>query len=234
MLRRFLIKYVTPIVWRSSPRRLASAVRRFSDVEADSGWQALQLLHLCDDPKKRAVFFALALEESAHARMFRNAALEIDPDVERRWAAPERATLYDEKKGLAAAVADITVNEIAVYKEFGDYADCARSAPRLRAIFEKIKTDEAGHGDDADGLLADLTQDAAALRAQLRKAERRRFFRVYMSGSKVVGEHVIGLLLRATFFLFGWMPAIFGRAGAGRAVTNGARQVLRDEIRAGR
>ena len=215
-MRRMLIRWLTPLAWRSGDARLARAIRRFADVEADSGWQALQLLYGVDDPALKAEFFEIALEESAHSRMFRQLALELDRDVERGWMPPGREALFaaDATDGVVRAVADLMVNEQGVYGEFADYARASRR-PRLAAIFARIREDEAGHGDCAGDMLAKMCGDRAQAQRALRHAGRRRFWRNYMAGSKAIGGAMMGLLLRAAFLALGG----FGRAFSGRAAS---------------
>ena len=80
-MRRMLIRWLTPLAWRSGDARLARAIRRFADVEADSGWQALQLLYGVDDPALKAEFFALSgrLLKSCRYEEFRELAGRVRP-----------------------------------------------------------------------------------------------------------------------------------------------------------
>lgn len=223
-MRRMLIRWLTPLAWRSGDARMARAIRRFADVEADSGWQALQLLYGVDDPALKAECFEIALEESAHSRMFRQVALELDRDVERGWQPPGREALFDPGTvdGAVNAVADLMVNERGVYGEFSDYARASRH-PRLAAIFARIREDESGHGDCAGDMLARLCADRAQAHRALRRAGRRRFWRNYMAGSKAVGGAMMGLLLRVAFFALGGL----GRAFSGRDASAAEAQAPR-------
>ncbi|MBN8212935.1 MAG: ferritin-like domain-containing protein, partial [Xanthomonadales bacterium] len=207
-----LIRWLTPLAWRTGDARLARAIRRFADVEADSGWQALQLLHAVDVPALKAEFFAIALEESAHARMFRQVALGIDRDIEQAWQSPGREALYSKRTGMIPAVADLMVSEEGVYGEFADYAR-ATHHPQLVATFARIRDDEAGHGESAGEMLMRLSSGRADPRRALRHARWRRFGRNYMAGSKAIGGTVMGLLLRIAFYALGG----FGRVFSGRA-----------------
>lgn len=209
-MRRMLIRWVTPLAWRSSNRRLARSIRRFADVEADSGWQALQILYAVDDPRLKAELFEIALEEAAHARMFRKIALEFDPAVEHSWQPQSRESLYSKQRGAAAAVADLVVSEKAVYEEFSDYARATRDQ-RLISVFARIREDECEHGECADEILNRLTRGPDQTRHELRAARRRRFMRNYLTGSKMIGSVIIGGLLRAAFFAFGWGGRLLGR-----------------------
>jgi rubrerythrin len=215
-MRRMLIRWLTPLAWRSGDARLARAIRRFADVEADSGWQALQLLYGVDDPALKAECFEIALEESAHSRMFRQVALALDREVERGWQPQGREALFDPgaADGAVNAVADLMVNERGVYAEFSDYERATRH-PWLIAVFARIREDESEHGDCAGDMLAQLCGDPSLARRALRRAGRRRFRRNYMVGSKAVGGAMMGLLLRVAFFALGG----FGRAFSGRGAS---------------
>ena len=210
-MRRPLIRNLTPMFWRRGGPHLARALRRFSEVEADSGWQALQFLYASDSAVLRARLFEVALEEVAHARMFRAVARLVHEFPAEETILTRRESLYSERAGIAAALADLQVNETAVYKEFEDYAR-ATDDQRVIEIFASIREDESHHGKCADSLLAEVLPDARARRSALRRARLRRAWRNYNVAAKAFSGGVMCLLLWISFFGLG----LFGGTVHGR------------------
>lgn len=202
LIRPLLIKSLTRFSWSINRRRLASSVRRFADVEADSGWQALQLVRRCEAPELRGELLEMALEESAHARLFRNCALEFDPAVDQFWVPAGRKSLYTDKGGVLLALAEMMVSEKAVYKEFDAYL-AASNDPRLSKVFETVRADEVSHGSTIDELLLRLAPDRRHLDRVTRRARLKRTLALVSAAAKAVAEAVIKALLGFLYLVFG-------------------------------
>lgn len=207
-VRAFLIKCFTRASWRASPRRLALSLHRFSKVESDSGWQALNLLYHTDDQELQAALFKIAVEEAEHAELFHNLAQQIDPQAKSFVALEERMDLFAENdRSVLSTLADISVSESAVHDEFDKYGQATENEA-VKKLFEQIKEDEADHGDDTSEILMRVAGSNDAARSAMRSASFRRMWRNYGFVSKGFGSFMISIITTAFYWLFG-LPAFF-------------------------
>ena len=219
-MRAFLIKYFTRASWGSNPRRLALSLHRFSQVEADSGWQALNLLYRTDDVDLQAELFKIAVEEAEHAELFRNLAQKIDPQARAFLAQRERMDLYAAYGSVLKTLADISVSEMAVHDEFDKYGKATDNAD-VKALFEKIKEDEADHGNDTFDTLRRVAGDEKSFRSALRSASHQRMWRNYGFVSKGFGNFMMSILTSLFYWSLGFLVLLFsgGRGVARQDVT---------------
>lgn len=207
-IRRFTIRHATSASWRSRPSSLARALRRFADVEGDSGWQAMQLVQASKDPAIRAAFFGIALEEAAHAEWFREAALVTCADIEAGWELRGRKSLCPKGCDLALAMAEMEINERIVYLEFLDYA-AATTHPHVRELFERVRADEAGHSDASRGAANRAGDNPSA--QLLRRAHARRLQRTLSALSRAVGDVFAQAFLLLIYGVLGGLSWLIGR-----------------------
>ena len=208
-MRLWVIQHVTPRIWRNAPHKFARAIRRFADVEADSGWQALQIAQTSRNPKIKALFLKMAIEEAHHASLFRQAALELNPDVESGWPTPERKALIKTAPSLAAAVAEISLNEQSIFREFESYKKACPNQ-KVKGIFDQIAEDEASHGSESEqSLMTLIDSDDAQFRRYLSQAKRKRWGRNLSVFSRFLGQFVFSFWLLCVYFVVGLVVAPF-------------------------
>ncbi len=221
MLRKLLIKYVTPRLWRASNWRLANAMRMFSEVEADSGWQALQIAYTTNSSELHAQLLSMAIEEAAHARHFRRLSDKINDERPKIIPVVSRKAIISNHGDVAAALAEVSLNEQEIFREFELYAS-ASGRPDVAAVFARIAQDEQSHADDTGDLICDLMGgDEEKTAVLFRSARRRRRFRLLTTVSEKIGN----------FFFFIWSTLIYLFFGFPTAVLLGFSRAIRNPMR---
>lgn len=203
--RRLLIRFVTPLAWRLSERRMIAALQEFSLIEKDSGCQLLNAMdHICD-PQVKAGLFQHVLEEFHHADLFAGTCLEL-ARAPLETPVITRDSLIDPAAGeetVVDFVSYVHVGESAVNADFEAYSEMPVDA-RIRAVFRAVRADEANHEVDSRALLGSLLGgDNARLRRALRQAGRKRMWRSYVLSMRALGELPLALILGALYFLAG-------------------------------
>ncbi|MDE2490385.1 MAG: hypothetical protein KGM24_06025 [Elusimicrobia bacterium] len=201
MLRRWLARRVTPLIWKLSPRREAAAMREYGIIEKDSGCQILDALDLVAEPAARAQLFQQVLEEFHHADLFEGACRELS-------SAPvptpivTRDALVGENPGPSALldlIAYVHVGEAAVDLDFQAYATAPLKAPIARA-FALARADEHHHVADSRRMLEPFAAGRSLSRV-LWKARLLRGWRAYLKAMRGVGQVPLGALLSVLYVL---------------------------------
>lgn len=203
MLRELMIRTLTAMSWRSSRRRLALALHRFSLVEADSAWQMLQALRDTRDPIFRAKLFGNALEEVHHAALFAGLARQyadqpLPPQRDRR----ER--LYHPARGMAEFEAYHFIGEANVLQEFLSYSRAAGDEQTKR-MFLEIRGDEVEHQKLALAELKVLVGSRHGVRKLLWRVRCKRGYREWIRFGTVIGDIVSAGILATIYFVAGPM-----------------------------
>jgi len=204
-LRGLLIRLLTRLSWATSRRRMARGITRFSQVEADSGWQMLRALDAVDNVESRARLFNNALEEVHHSALFRELAHHYS-DEPPPPATQERIQLFNPKEGMIEFSAWHYVGEADVYRDFLAYAHATRE-PRIRDTFLVIRGDEKEHQALALAELQRLTGSPRNARRLIRKVRIIRAYQAWMRFSKGVGNIVSSFVLAIVFIGVGWIFA---------------------------
>lgn len=199
LLRRGIVRILTPMSWRASDERLAKSLNRFSQVEADSSWQMLQALDANTDREFKAELFNNALEEVHHAALFGKLAREFS-NVPPSLSAPHRQQLFDPEAGMLEFEAFHFVGETEVYDQFYAYAKAAHR-PTVREMFLQIRGDEEEHQKLAYRELVKLSGSEKAAGKLIRRVRRRRLYEAWMRFSTALGDKMSGVLLSVLFFL---------------------------------
>jgi hypothetical protein len=199
MLRKLAIRALTRLSWGTSSKRLAAAMRRFAEVEADSAWQLLQAIEATPSVALQARFFGNALEEVEHAALFsrlaRAHAATVPP-----LAAPRRRQIFDPAKGLAAFSAYLYVGEGEVYEQFFSYASAARGDD-VRRTFLAIRGDEGDHQAHAWRELVELAQSETRARKLARRARLSRLYDGWLRFGKRLGVLPAFVILSVVYFI---------------------------------
>lgn len=201
MVRRWLARHLTPLVWKLAPRRRARAMREYSLIEKDSGCQILDALGLVADPKTRAELFQQVLEEFHHADLFENACREL-ADAPVGTPVVTRDSLLAPGAGpeaLLDLVAYVHVGEAAVDEDFGEYAGAPIDREIARA-FARARADERQHVADSYRLLGRFDGGKPGrARWALFKARALRAWRTYVRAMRAIGEVPLAAVLTALY-----------------------------------
>jgi hypothetical protein len=185
---------------------LSKTLLRFSQVEADSGWQLLQVLPQLENARSRAHFFHNALEEEHHAWLFAQLAQRYA-----RFPLPlqrdGRLSLYVPGEDLDQFRAYHAVAEKQAYDDFVAYAAAIRD-PRVRDVFERIREDEEGHHEGAIDAWAAAGEARGRVRSLLRRARIRRYYEAWLRGSRRLAALTSGLVLAFLYLAAGPFLAI--------------------------
>lgn len=203
-LRRVLIRFLTPIVWRVSKARKLDALQEFSDTELDSGWQCLLAMDAVQDPKVKADLFQHCLEEFFHAEMFFSLLVSLSDAPRKRPAfAREMLLRSQDPDAFLAFLVQVYVGETEINRDFQAYGESGIEEP-IRALFCRIKGDEEAHEEDSWKLLVRLAGNKFwKLRWYLFRAHALRAWRRYKGAMQTIGNLVLYLNLSAIYFLLG-------------------------------
>jgi len=211
VLRKSIIRLCLPIIWRTSERRIAQALQRFSVTEVDSAWQSLYAMKGTRDPKLRAKLFQHALEEMQHGALFGQMALSYS-DTLPPIPLPERNPLYDPAKqddGLLSFYAHEYVGESIICDEFDSYQAAAPRAD-IKNLFSHVKRDEIGHATYTSHALKELAKDPWTRRRAVLKARFKRLKEGWLRFSKSLGEFPPIFFIGAIYYVSG--PLLWRRA----------------------
>ena len=209
-LRRLVIRTAMPMSWRLRRGRAAAALSEFAATEADSGWQFLRAMDCLPSPAHRALMFHNLLEEREHAAGFDALVKALPGGGAERAPAPREALLTGEAD-LPEFLAYAYAGELDISLEFGSFARAAGSVPAARALFDAIRVDEDGHHHTLWRALQEAVPDEAEAQALVRKARRRRIWKVWLKFSKRIGDAFLGLWLTLVYAVFGLLLVIPSR-----------------------
>ncbi len=216
--RHWVIRHLTPRVWRLWPARRQAALMEFSAIERDSGQQLRQCMDLTQDPALRGYLFQHVLEETFHGELFEDLARSTADKHPIRHVLPREELIAPDSPSddIRAFFSTVHVGEAAVNADFRVYAQ-AVADPATRGIFRVAGEDEARHEADTDRVLLQLCGTPASARSEARLAWRRRWWTLYVDAMHRVGLVPLTLLLGGTYLLLGWLavPALRRRLRLG-------------------
>jgi len=203
--RHFLIKYLTPIVWKLSEKRKLAALQEFSDTELDSGWQSLYALEKVEEPKAKAELFQHSLEEFFHADMFANLLHSYANAPLNRSVFAREAILKSDssRESILDFLVQVYVGESEINQDFLVYAETKVDAP-IRDLFHRIKKDEEGHEEVSWDLILTYAEGKLwkvrwiVLRKRLDHAWKR-----YVKFTQIIGNFMLGINLALIYLLVG-------------------------------
>lgn len=206
MLRKFVIIFITPLMWRFFPKRKIMALQEFSTIEKDSGCQLLWSLELTRDPKDRAFIFQHVLEEFFHAEVFEDISLHYATGYLPKTVSA-REILVD-KKSTPAQVWDFFsyahVGEAGVNRDFTYYSK-ANLDKKISAVFLRVSIDEANHIYGTKEILQSMTKNKKVLfKWLIFKSTVKRKFKQIESSTRFVGDAVLSFILILIYFVFGY------------------------------
>ena len=209
--RHWIIRHLTPRIWRLWPGRRQAALMEFSAIERDSGQQLRQCMDLTPDPALRAYLFQHVLEETFHGELFEDLARSKADRHPIRHVLPREELIAPDSppEEIRAFFSTVHVGEAAVNADFRVYAE-AVDDPATRGIFRVAGEDEGRHEADTDHVLAQLCDSPDQARREARQAWRRRWWTLYVDAMHRIGLIPLTFLLGGTYLGLGWLavPAL--------------------------
>lgn len=209
MLRFLTIRFITPIVWKMSKKAKITALKEFSLIEKDSGYQILSTLDTIHDPSYKIHFFNQALEELSHAQMFYRLANSykintIIPILERK-------DILNSKENIDILnfYTYLCIGENSINKQFKWYRSNLLDS-KIRKIFKQISEDEEKHGSESLKILQQFSQEK---KLPFHSTIIRNRFRYYANQTKqivnFITEGVLFILLFLIYYSIVPMSLIF-------------------------
>ena len=207
-----LVRLSSPLTL-SNPRRIARRLLAFSHTEAGSALDMLRAAELVDDPALSRLFLHHALDEDRHARLFREAAHQMDPTLRGTEYDLARAQRQDllERWGLLDFMAFIFLSEREGQRRFELLRDHFVREPALHALFHRISVEEKFHVSYSHNQLKRWAQQGQgrAVRVALLRVRTRKAWETWRNAGCMMGDHVaracVALVCVATLPLFAWL-----------------------------
>ncbi len=207
MLRKFVIIFITPLLWKFFSKRKVLALQEFSAIEKDSGCQLLWSLELTRDAKDRAFIFQHVLEEFFHAEIFEDISQYYATSYLPR-VISAREILID-KKSTPEQVWDFFsyahVGEEGVNRDFSYYAK-AKLEKKISAVFLRVSVDESNHIHGTKEILENMTKDRKFFCQWLIvKSTVKRKIKQMQSSTRFIGGALLTLVLTLVYYVFGFL-----------------------------
>lgn len=203
--QRFIITYITPVIWKYFPNRKIRTIQKFSYTEKDSGCRLMQYLILIKDPEIKKELFQHVLEEFHHADLFANLATQMSSMYSNVEIPPRsfQITADSPFKDLVSAYAYASVGESEINKDFSAYNN-KRFDKKIRAVFARVASDESRHSDNTDEIFLKLCSTINAKPNSVYFwARLKRRYELYSVFMKQIGEIQLSLVLRLLYYVIG-------------------------------
>lgn len=205
IIRRFIIRTLTPLVWRFSNKQKANAIMEFSAIEKDSGCQLLQCTLLIEDPKIKAGLFQHVLEEFFHAELFEDLAYSYSDKYFVSTIKPREYLVTTNSKSdeVVEAYAYAHIGELDVNQDFSIYGK-GRFEKKIKNTFLRVAADEERHVDSTDDLLIKLINaDKTKYNLLVWKSSLKIKYKKFVSMMMFIGELNLSIILSIFYFVFG-------------------------------
>lgn len=207
MLRKLIILYITPLIWKHFPKRKAQALQEFSSIEKDSGCQLLWALELIPDPKYKAYILQHVIEEFYHSEVFEDLSKVYTDNYLVHRLLP-REMLVNRKSTIPELYEFFSyahVGEKAVNRDFSYYLD-APIDTKIVAVFNRVVKDESNHVHDTDDILKEMTAKKKFYYEYLvTKSTLIRKYNEMKKAPQWLAEGLLNLVLGGIFYTFGFL-----------------------------
>ncbi|MEO8704460.1 MAG: ferritin-like domain-containing protein [Kofleriaceae bacterium] len=207
MIRRGLLRLVTPIVWRV-PGHGARKLHGFARAEQGSRIDLLQAAQRTGSLARRAQYLRHALDETRHASMFWRRGNELA----RRPSGPPIADTENlfETLGERRFLAFVHLGERRGREQFELYARHfgKRGDARTEALFGAILIDEHHHEDYTRALLVELCGGEAGARRELRRATLWDAWRTWRRAGRGLAGALYTLVMTVIYLVIGPIAAL--------------------------
>jgi len=199
---RWLVRLVTPIVWRI-PGHAGRKLHGFARAEEGSRIDLLQAARQTPSVVRRARYLRHALDETRHAAMFARASARLRRDDGRPPLGPPVADTEElfERLGEVGFLAFVHRGERRGRQQFEIYRDhfARRGDARTAAIFEAILADERQHEGYTREVLVEVAGGERPARAALRRAARWEAWRTWRRAGRFVVERLYTVAMMALY-----------------------------------
>jgi hypothetical protein len=207
MIRRGVLRLVTPIVWRV-PGHGARKLHGFARAEQGSRIDLLQAAQRTESLARRALYLRHALDETRHASMFWRRGNELA----RTPSSPPVADTENlfERLGERRFLAFVHLGERRGREQFELYAHHfgKRGDARTEALFGAILVDEHRHEDYTRALLVELCGGEPAARRELRRAAMWEAWRTWRRAGRNLAGAVYTLAMIAIYLVVAPIAAL--------------------------
>lgn len=207
--RHWIIRGLTPWIWKLFPGRQLTALQQFSIIEKDSGCQLLHGMPLIEDPKLRAHVFQHVLEEFHHGEMFEYLCQQLSEKHLYTKIKP-RERMLSAKAGreeLADFFSYVHVGEMAVNRDFVEYSKTSLPG-NVRGVFRAAGLDEGRHEKDTGDIVLDICGGDPVMRdKKVSAAGWTRRWRLYKQAMHELGGLSLSIILSGVYFGLGWVAA---------------------------
>lgn len=198
-LRNLIDQLLVYLLWRTSKRRIARGLLRFSVTEADSAWQIMHALDTVDNPVLRAKLFENILEEVHHSSEFEKVS-SLFSDTLLLKSTLEREPLFNVKEGLESFLIYVHVGEKDVYEQFLVYEKCI-GVKEVQNVIKNIIQDERGHVAFTNKILLNSLTSKKQIRRKIQKIRFKRTYESWLRLSKLLGEGTFEIVLSIIYYL---------------------------------
>lgn len=231
LIRQFLIKNITPIVWRLSPNRKIQALQEFSLIEKDSGNQLFHCINLIKDPQIKAELFQHVLEEFCHADLFESLVREYSAHYLNVSIIPREYFLKSNAdiEKIVEFYSYAHVGESDVSKDFLIYGRSAFDN-KIKKTFARIGADENRHEVGTGDILLKLCANKKSVYFKyIFKSHLKRKWKQLEAQLKSLGQFQLTLILSMIYFILG--PFIYKNLKKGLdGSSNSQLNILKSQI----
>jgi hypothetical protein len=199
------IEVLFKISAQRSSQHLATVLRKFSIIEADSAWQMTNAMRFSSDPAYQYNLFLNALEEHHHAYLFNEAANRYKKSI--IFVKPERRDrLVNNKKSLIFFKVYHYIGEKDIYNDFSSYS---KGSPDdyLKALYQEIRGDEYEHQLQAYQELKNELKHPARLHYYILHARAVKLKNLLIRFGYSIQFLIVSLLMLPVFMLSGLLLA---------------------------
>jgi len=209
VIRRAVVRAVTPIVWRV-PGHRARKLYGFARAEQGSRIDLLHAAQRTPSLARRALYLRHAVDETRHAGMFWRRANELRPGFTPPVADTER--LF-ERLGETRFLAFVHRGEQRGREQFELYQRhfAGRGDARTEALFQAILVDEERHERYTRELLVELAGGERAARKALRRVALWQAWRTWRRAGRVLANGLFVLAMTAIYLVCGPVAALGSR-----------------------
>ncbi len=195
-----VVRWTARFTWSG---RAGSKLLSFAATESGSALDMFKAAELCPDPKQRRLFFRHALDEARHAKMFLQAAeeLELTRLNEYDRVRATRQNLYRSMDPIEF-VAFVHLAEKMGEAHFLALFSHFKGQPNLEQLFAKIAKDERFHVSYSARLLQEWRKEGRGkeVRRALQKVQWTGAWRAWRRAGRRIGDLLSRAVINALYF----------------------------------
>lgn len=203
MIRYLTIKLITPLAWKLLPSLKVKALKKFSLIEMDSGYQLLSSMDFIKDQRYRKHFFAQSIEEFQHGQMFKKLAESYSISVKEPQLTRENILTSDSKRSVIDFYTYLYVGEKYINQQFKWYTSKYLGKSLIK-VFRNIAEDEQSHENDSYQILEEISsQQNISIKKVLLIARAKYFYNQSKQSFQFLTVGILFILLLSVYFILG-------------------------------